>query len=281
MPSYNITFEELTQEFGLPLNEVAKKFGLCVTLLKKHCRDLGIPRWPHRKLSSLNNLIKKYEEEIRENPDDEAAKFFLNELKETKKTIIERPSILGTKSNTNENFRIKRIISKLKKDKKKKQRELNQFQWLHPLSKLDCGSISQELSNNDSSHLYYSSSESSSTSRSSSNSPSSFESPIVNKEQNSAFRKTISLPSLESCFPSLSLNTSLNHNSKTFYRSKSAYVLSTLPSFSKLTDLSEAPLPRFNTTTNVPSRKDHPLPLPDWFLEEKERILRSTNTQAY
>jgi hypothetical protein len=33
-----------------------KKVG--VTVLKKRCRELGIARWPHRKVKSLNTLIE-------------------------------------------------------------------------------------------------------------------------------------------------------------------------------------------------------------------------------
>lgn len=41
----------------MPLNEVAKKFGMCTTALKKLCRKYGVMQWPHRKLRSLEKKI--------------------------------------------------------------------------------------------------------------------------------------------------------------------------------------------------------------------------------
>jgi hypothetical protein len=45
-----ITLEDLSSHYHLPLNTVAKKFGLCLTALKKTCRRYNITRWPHRKV---------------------------------------------------------------------------------------------------------------------------------------------------------------------------------------------------------------------------------------
>lgn len=42
--------EDLSSHYHLPLNTVAKKFGLCLTALKKICRRYNITRWPHRKV---------------------------------------------------------------------------------------------------------------------------------------------------------------------------------------------------------------------------------------
>jgi len=41
----------LEAHFHLPMQEVAKKFGVCMTFFKKICRGLGIKRWPYRKVS--------------------------------------------------------------------------------------------------------------------------------------------------------------------------------------------------------------------------------------
>ena len=53
-PSKNISFDELSKYFHLPINQVAKELGVCATILKKLCRKNGIPRWPHRKVYSKN-----------------------------------------------------------------------------------------------------------------------------------------------------------------------------------------------------------------------------------
>jgi len=42
--------EELTQYLHLPEKTVAKELGICLTSLKKLCRQHGITRWPYRKV---------------------------------------------------------------------------------------------------------------------------------------------------------------------------------------------------------------------------------------
>ncbi|XP_059302183.1 protein RKD1-like [Lycium ferocissimum] len=50
--------EAISKCFYMPINQAAKELNIGVTLLKIRCRDLGIRRWPHRKLMSLQTLIK-------------------------------------------------------------------------------------------------------------------------------------------------------------------------------------------------------------------------------
>lgn len=52
-----LTFEEVSQYFYMPITQAAKQLNVGLTLLKKRCRELGIPRWPHRKMKSLQTLI--------------------------------------------------------------------------------------------------------------------------------------------------------------------------------------------------------------------------------
>lgn len=53
-----LTWETISHYFYRPITEAAKELNIGVTLLKKRCRELGIRRWPHRKLMSLQALIK-------------------------------------------------------------------------------------------------------------------------------------------------------------------------------------------------------------------------------
>eukprot|EP00285_Hemiselmis_virescens_P014243 CAMPEP_0173381956 /NCGR_PEP_ID=MMETSP1356-20130122/4386_1 /TAXON_ID=77927 ORGANISM="Hemiselmis virescens, Strain PCC157" /NCGR_SAMPLE_ID=MMETSP1356 /ASSEMBLY_ACC=CAM_ASM_000847 /LENGTH=177 /DNA_ID=CAMNT_0014336027 /DNA_START=138 /DNA_END=668 /DNA_ORIENTATION=- len=75
--------KELREHFNMPLNEVAKKFGMCTTALKKLCRKYGVMQWPHRKLRSLEKKIASLRAEQRyttdggSNLDDEIRKFEL------------------------------------------------------------------------------------------------------------------------------------------------------------------------------------------------------------
>lgn len=54
----NLSRKTLSKYFYMPITQAAKKLNVGLTLLKKRCRELGIRRWPHRKLMSLQTLIK-------------------------------------------------------------------------------------------------------------------------------------------------------------------------------------------------------------------------------
>ena len=41
---------DLNNFFHMPEKEVAKELGICLTSLKKMCRQQGINRWPYRKV---------------------------------------------------------------------------------------------------------------------------------------------------------------------------------------------------------------------------------------
>ena len=45
------TIDELHFHFHKPLAEVAKELSVCMTLIKRVCRQHGIMRWPHRKVA--------------------------------------------------------------------------------------------------------------------------------------------------------------------------------------------------------------------------------------
>lgn len=53
-----LSSEEISQYFDIPIEAVAGELNMCVTSLKGNCRELGLKRWPHRKIKSLQNLIK-------------------------------------------------------------------------------------------------------------------------------------------------------------------------------------------------------------------------------
>lgn len=56
-----ITREELSECFNMPSEDAAKKLGVGLTVLKRICRKFGVPRWPFRKLKSLDRLITNVE----------------------------------------------------------------------------------------------------------------------------------------------------------------------------------------------------------------------------
>ncbi|KAJ0397680.1 hypothetical protein ATCC90586_004640 [Pythium insidiosum] len=57
----HITIDELRAHFDRPIIDVAKDFGICITLMKKICRRNGIKRWPHRQIRSLSKSIASME----------------------------------------------------------------------------------------------------------------------------------------------------------------------------------------------------------------------------
>lgn len=60
-----VQLEDLRECFNMPIAAVARKFGICATLLKKICRRHGIQRWPHRQIRSLQKSIDLLRESLR------------------------------------------------------------------------------------------------------------------------------------------------------------------------------------------------------------------------
>lgn len=55
--SSTIRFEDISKYFYMTITDAAKKMNVGLTVLKKRCRELGISRWPHRKMKSMKSLI--------------------------------------------------------------------------------------------------------------------------------------------------------------------------------------------------------------------------------
>lgn len=52
-----LSMETISRYFYMPITQAAMELNVGLTLLKRRCRELGICRWPHRKLMSLQTLI--------------------------------------------------------------------------------------------------------------------------------------------------------------------------------------------------------------------------------
>ncbi|CAM0903347.1 unnamed protein product [Alopecurus aequalis] len=57
----SITLGDIAQYFHLPIREASRTLKIGLSILKKKCRQYGIPRWPHRKIKSLDSLIQDLE----------------------------------------------------------------------------------------------------------------------------------------------------------------------------------------------------------------------------
>ncbi|KAL9227360.1 hypothetical protein vseg_003056 [Gypsophila vaccaria] len=87
--------EVISQYFYMPITKAAKELNVGLTLLKKRCRELGIQRWPHRKLMSLQTLIHNVQELGREGGDEngEKLKEAIEILEEEKKLMEKIPDL--------------------------------------------------------------------------------------------------------------------------------------------------------------------------------------------
>jgi len=54
----NIALKDLAKYFDVPITEASRSLKVGLTVLKRRCREFGIPRWPHRKIKSLDSLIQ-------------------------------------------------------------------------------------------------------------------------------------------------------------------------------------------------------------------------------
>ncbi|CAH9089747.1 unnamed protein product [Cuscuta europaea] len=82
-----IALEDLVKYFDLPITEASKSLKIGLTVLKKKCREFGIPRWPHRKIKSLDRLISNLQEEMQQQNDDNEDEATTIEVSKKKRMI--------------------------------------------------------------------------------------------------------------------------------------------------------------------------------------------------
>jgi len=113
MMAQNMNLEQLSEYFHMPINDVAKELGVCATVLKKICRRNGIPRWPHRKIKSIDKRVVTLETTLPKTvEEDQRIKQEVSALKERKQYLMKNPGILAVKSS--------KKIWKITRDNKKK-----------------------------------------------------------------------------------------------------------------------------------------------------------------
>ncbi|KAI5074354.1 hypothetical protein GOP47_0010315 [Adiantum capillus-veneris] len=88
-----ITLHELSQYFSMPINQAAKKLNVGLTVLKKRCREFKIPRWPHRKMKSINCLIDNIKDLAEEQGANSSPRVLnvVRELEEQRRLMEEMP----------------------------------------------------------------------------------------------------------------------------------------------------------------------------------------------
>ncbi|KAL2961605.1 hypothetical protein AAZX31_17G097700 [Glycine max] len=83
----------ISQYFYMPISQAATELNVGITLLKKRCREVGIRRWPHRKLMSLQTLINNVQELGKEEggESEEKLRSAIEILEREKKVLEEMP----------------------------------------------------------------------------------------------------------------------------------------------------------------------------------------------
>ncbi|KAL2645983.1 hypothetical protein AAZV13_05G024000 [Glycine max] len=83
----------ISQYFYMPITQAARELNVGITLLKKRCREVGIRRWPHRKLMSLQTLINNVQELGKEEgrESEEKLRSAIEILEREKKVLEEMP----------------------------------------------------------------------------------------------------------------------------------------------------------------------------------------------
>ncbi|KAK7307435.1 hypothetical protein VNO77_40494 [Canavalia gladiata] len=99
-----ISLSDLVKYFGMPIVEASRNLNVGLTVLKRKCREFGIPRWPHRKIKSLDSLIHDLQEEAKhqELEDEEAALAVTKRQRmlESEKENIEKRPFMDIQSET-------------------------------------------------------------------------------------------------------------------------------------------------------------------------------------
>ncbi|XP_006284026.2 protein RKD5 [Capsella rubella] len=119
-----LSLEDLSKYFCLTIVEASRNLNVGLTVLKKKCREFGIPRWPHRKIKSLDSLIHDLQREAeRQQEMSEATAMAVakrqKKLETEKKNIVEKPFMeiqKETKRFRQINFKKRHRASRAKKN---------------------------------------------------------------------------------------------------------------------------------------------------------------------
>ncbi|KAK7411414.1 hypothetical protein VNO78_02847 [Psophocarpus tetragonolobus] len=85
----------VSEYFYMPISQAARELNVGLTHLKKRCREIGIQRWPHRKLMSLQTLIKNIQEqgEAEGHENNEKIRTAIEMLEREKRMVEEMPDL--------------------------------------------------------------------------------------------------------------------------------------------------------------------------------------------
>ncbi|XP_021734032.1 protein RKD2-like [Chenopodium quinoa] len=135
--------EIISQYFYMPITRAAKELNVGLTLLKKRCRELGIQRWPHRKLMSLQTLIRNVQEMGKEGGDKNEAK-----LREAIQILEQEKKLMEKMPDLQLETRTKRLRQACFKANYKKRKMINNLNYdVSSQSCSSCASNSTDYAN--------------------------------------------------------------------------------------------------------------------------------------
>lgn len=98
-----ITFEDIVECFKYKETEAAQRLGISKTKLKRLCRQYGTPRWPFRRIKSIERDIQAVESKLEKCSDGiYQIRYLNNKLKQlqlAKRFILYHPKIITMESN--------------------------------------------------------------------------------------------------------------------------------------------------------------------------------------
>uniref|UniRef100_A0A2P2IL53 RWP-RK domain-containing protein n=2 Tax=Rhizophora mucronata TaxID=61149 RepID=A0A2P2IL53_RHIMU len=93
--SLSLTLDQISKHFSVPLSDAANNLGVCVSVLKRICRENGLDRWPYRKV-----LAGKSIEDIKRHA-----------ARERSKDLAKAVGLSGSQHQNNESPRIQGTVS--------------------------------------------------------------------------------------------------------------------------------------------------------------------------
>eukprot|EP00903_Cladosiphon_okamuranus_P006994 g6805.t1 len=99
--SSGITIEILQQHFHQPLMTVAEELGVSLTMIKRLCRKLGMPRWPFRQIDSINKAMEDLQDQLEGARTEADRARYMKALEDAqkKKQLITRGAAAGVDPN--------------------------------------------------------------------------------------------------------------------------------------------------------------------------------------
>jgi len=90
----DLSVEALAAYFHLPIAEASRRIGVCATVLKKMCRKLNIPRWPHRKIKSLEREVTRLQQTMGISVEQDQRNLTrINQIHERKEFLMSHPEL--------------------------------------------------------------------------------------------------------------------------------------------------------------------------------------------